>query len=29
VLNVRIRIEKPDAMPACRSVGIEVERSRS
>jgi dihydroneopterin aldolase len=27
VLNVRIRIEKPDAMPACRSVGIEIERS--
>jgi dihydroneopterin aldolase len=28
VLSVRVRIEKPDAMPACRSVGIEIERVR-
>ncbi len=29
VHSVRIRIEKPDAFPDCRSVGIEIERSRS
>jgi dihydroneopterin aldolase len=27
--SVRIRIEKPDAMPSVRSVGIEIERRRS
>lgn len=26
--SVRVRIEKPEAMPSCRSVGIEIERSR-
>ena len=25
---VRVRIEKPDVMESCRSVGIEVERRR-
>ena len=25
---VRVRIEKPEVMPSCRSVGIEIERSR-
>ncbi len=29
VHSVRVRIEKPDAFPDCRSVGIEIERSRS
>jgi 7,8-dihydroneopterin aldolase/epimerase/oxygenase len=29
VESVRVRIEKPDAMPLCRSVGIEIERRRS
>jgi 7,8-dihydroneopterin aldolase/epimerase/oxygenase len=28
VERVRVRIEKPEVMPACRSVGIEIERSR-
>jgi 7,8-dihydroneopterin aldolase/epimerase/oxygenase len=28
VESVRVRIEKPDAMPLCRSVGIEIERGR-
>lgn len=26
-LRVRIRIEKPDALPSCRAVGIEIVRS--
>jgi dihydroneopterin aldolase len=29
VERVRVRIEKPDAMPSCRSVGIEIERHRA
>lgn len=29
VISVRVRIEKPDIMPGCRSVGIEIERRRS
>ena len=29
VENVRVRIEKPDALPMCRSVGVEIERSRA
>ena len=29
VLSVVVRIEKPDIMPNCRSVGIEIRRSRS
>jgi 7,8-dihydroneopterin aldolase/epimerase/oxygenase len=28
VESVRVRIEKPDIMPSCRSVGIEIERRR-
>jgi dihydroneopterin aldolase len=28
VAGVRIRIEKPDALASCRSVGIEIERLR-
>jgi dihydroneopterin aldolase len=28
VLEVRVRIAKPDALPACRAVGIEVCRAR-
>ncbi len=28
VESVRVRIEKPDAMPLCRTVGIEIERRR-
>lgn len=28
VLVVRVRIEKPDIMPNCRAVGIEIERRR-
>jgi 7,8-dihydroneopterin aldolase/epimerase/oxygenase len=28
VQTARIRIEKPDIMPNCRSVGIEIERRR-
>lgn len=29
VNRLRVRIEKPDIMPNCRSVGIEIERTRS
>jgi dihydroneopterin aldolase len=29
VESVRVRIEKPDVMEQCRSVGIEIERRRS
>jgi dihydroneopterin aldolase len=29
VESVRVRIEKPDVMPSCRSVGIEIERRRA
>jgi 7,8-dihydroneopterin aldolase/epimerase/oxygenase len=29
VESVRIRIEKPDALPMCRSVGVEIERRRA
>ena len=29
VESVRVRIEKPDALPMCRSVGIEIERQRA
>ncbi len=29
VESARVRIEKPDIMPSCRSVGIEIERHRS
>jgi dihydroneopterin aldolase len=28
VENARVRVEKPDIMPSCRSVGVEVERGR-
>lgn len=28
VASVRIRIEKPDVLPSCRAVGIEIERRR-
>jgi dihydroneopterin aldolase len=28
VQSVRVRIEKPDILPGCRSVGIEIERER-
>lgn len=28
VHSVRVRIEKPDILPGCRSVGIEIERHR-
>lgn len=28
VLRVRVRIEKPDVLPACRGIGIEIERRR-
>jgi 7,8-dihydroneopterin aldolase/epimerase/oxygenase len=28
VESVRVRIEKPDVLPSCRSVGIEIERRR-
>lgn len=28
VVSARVRIEKPDIFPDCRSVGIEIERSR-
>ena len=28
VESVRVRVEKPDIMPSCRSVGVEVERCR-
>jgi len=27
--SVRVRIEKPDALPMCRSVGVEIERRRA
>jgi dihydroneopterin aldolase len=27
--SVRVRVEKPDVLPSCRSVGIEIERWRS
>ncbi len=26
VLSVKVRIEKPDILPSCRAVGIEIER---
>jgi dihydroneopterin aldolase len=29
VERVRVRIEKPEVLPSCRSVGIEIERCRS
>jgi len=29
VERVKVRIEKPDALPMCRSVGVEIERSRT
>jgi 7,8-dihydroneopterin aldolase/epimerase/oxygenase len=29
VESVRVRIEKPDAVPMCRSVGVEIERRRA
>jgi len=29
VERVTVRIEKPDVMPSCRSVGIEIERCRA
>jgi 7,8-dihydroneopterin aldolase/epimerase/oxygenase len=29
VLAVKVRIEKPDIMPGCRSVGIEIKRHRA
>lgn len=29
VHSVRVRIEKPDILPGCRSVGIEIERRRT
>ena len=29
VMSARVRIEKPDVMPSCKSVGIEIERYRS
>lgn len=29
VVSVRVRIEKPDALQSCRSVGIEIERRRA
>jgi 7,8-dihydroneopterin aldolase/epimerase/oxygenase len=28
VLAVAVRVEKPDIIPACRSVGIEIKRAR-
>ena len=28
VASVRVRIEKPDALPMCRSVGVEIDRWR-
>jgi len=28
VVSVRVRIEKPEVLPSCRSVGIEIERCR-
>jgi dihydroneopterin aldolase len=29
VESVRVRIEKPDALPMCRSVGVAIERRRA
>jgi dihydroneopterin aldolase len=29
VVAVRVRVEKPDVLPSCRAVGIEIRRSRS
>lgn len=29
VERVRVRIEKPEVLPSCRSVGIEIERCRT
>jgi dihydroneopterin aldolase len=29
VEDVRVRLEKPDVLPSCRSIGIEVRRSRA
>jgi dihydroneopterin aldolase len=29
VESVRVRIEKPEVLPSCRSVGIEIERGRN
>jgi dihydroneopterin aldolase len=29
VVSVRVRIEKPEVLPSCRSVGIEIERWRA
>jgi 7,8-dihydroneopterin aldolase/epimerase/oxygenase len=29
VIAARVRIEKPDIMPNCRAVGIEIERRRT
>lgn len=29
VARVRVRIEKPEVVPSCRSVGIEIERDRA
>jgi dihydroneopterin aldolase len=29
VESVRVRIEKPDALPMCRSVGVAIERQRA
>lgn len=26
VLKIKVRIEKPDVLPACRGIGIEIER---
>jgi FolB domain-containing protein len=28
VLEVRVRVEKPTILPICKSVGVEIERSR-
>jgi dihydroneopterin aldolase len=28
VVSTRVRIEKPDVLPACRAIGIEIERRR-
>lgn len=28
VVSVRVRIEKPEVLPSCRSVGIEIKRGR-
>jgi dihydroneopterin aldolase len=29
VRRIRVRIEKPDVLPSCRSVGIEIERANN